>query len=311
MVISLIVPTRNRARTLARVAASYFEQEPVDEIIFVDDAGSDDTRAKIDSIAARYPEKRLKFLRNSQKLGASQSRNLGVRSASNDLILFCDDDELLERHYASTCLDKLRTTGASAVSGRRVYMRPGETPLAAIARFGEGMRRARPFRYGICEYVNGARFKGDIELPFTNAVILTYRHLLQAHPFDAFYAKGNGYREETDYQMQIFVEGHRIVVTNDCHSVHLPLGEVRDGGQRVSRWTRVYWSIFYTDYFFRKFHAAYAKRVGLRTPRFVSLASFTAFVVYREFVRPPLYAVAMAVLSRRRSAPLRVESEAG
>ena len=43
--ISLVVPTRNRAHTLRLVAPSYFEQDGIDQIVFVSDAGDDDSEA--------------------------------------------------------------------------------------------------------------------------------------------------------------------------------------------------------------------------------------------------------------------------
>jgi glycosyltransferase involved in cell wall biosynthesis len=298
--ITMVVPTRDRAHMLRRVAESYFRQEGVSEVIFVVDAGTDDTAAVIEDVGRRYPAVRQKLVCNPNRVGASQSRNRGVAEAANDFILFCDDDEYLEPGYALTCLDKLLDTGCAAVSGRRVYMLDGESPEQAVRRFGIGLRQAKPFRKLLCEYVNGATFDHDIELPFTNAVILTHRGLLQRFPFDPHYARGNGYREETDYQMNLFVHGHRILATNDTHSIHLPPSQIRRGGQRVSRWRRVYWSVHYTRYFYRKYYDAYAARLGLHTPRWLAVAVFAVFAVYREYLRPVPYAMVMRLLRRRR-----------
>lgn len=290
--ISLVVPTRNRAHTLRRVLCSYFEQALVSEIILVSDAGEDDTESLFMSIAGRYPHVRTRFLRNTERCGASQSRNVGVAHARNDFILFCDDDEYLEKNYASTCLKKLVLHRAGAVSGRRVYMHGDETPDSARRRFGNGVRHTSPFRRLICEYVNAANFSGDKRMPLTNAVILTRKQLLQRFPFDSFYARGNGYREESDYQMNLFVHGYNIIVTNDCHSIHLPLSQVRSGGQRAPAWQRVYWSVFYTRYFFSKYYEDYAQRTHSPWPRWFAIAAFTAFALYRETIRPPLQALA-------------------
>ena len=297
--ISIVIPTRNRAHTLRLVAHSYFAQELVDEVIFVSDAGDDDSEAVLTAIAHAHPGVRMHFLRNVRRLGAAQSRNVGVHACSNHYVLFCDDDEYLEPGYARTCLAKLERLQAAAVSGRRVYMQPGETPGGALRRFGNGLRDGAPFHPVLCEYVNGARFAGDRWQPITNAIILTHRELLLRYPFDGAYAQGNGYREETDYQMNLFVHGHDIWVTNDCHSLHLPLSEVRTGGQRTQAWRRIYWSIHYTNHLFRKYYEAYASRLHLHTPRAMALAAFAAFAVYRELLRPPLYALAMAWLRRR------------
>ena len=297
--ITLIVPTRNRAHTLALVAPSYFAQDGVDELIFVDDAGADDTRGVVARIAEGWPEKRWRVICNAERLGASESRNVGVAASTNELILFCDDDEYLEPGYARILSDKLEALGAGAVSGRRIYLRAGESHGEALERFGTGWRAGKPFRPLLCEYVNGAKFAGDVALPITNAVILTRKSLLLRFPFDGRYARGNGYREESDFQMNLFVNGFDIYVTNECHSFHLPLSLVRTGGQRTQRLRRLYWSIRYTGYFFAKYHARYARRVGMRAPRWLALAAFAAFAAYRETLRPALHGAAMWAIARR------------
>ena len=297
--ITLVVPTRNRAHTLRLVAPSYFAQDEVDELIFVNDGGHDNTPAVLAEIAQRFPQKSLRILRNENRLGASESRNIGVAASRNDIILFCDDDEYLEAGYAGKLLEKLQAPNLGAVSGRRVYLLPGETESQALRRFGVGMRDVNPFQPLICEYVNGAKFSGDLAIPITNANILTTKRLLLKFPFDDHYARGNGYREETDYQMNLFVNGFDIHVTNDCHSFHLPLSEVRTGGQRTDRFERFYWSVYYTRYFFAKYYVRYARRLGTRWPRWFALFAFSIFAAYRETLRPLLHAAGMAALARR------------
>ncbi len=82
--------------------------------------------------------------------------------------------------------------------------------------------------------------------------------------------------------MNLFVNGFDIRVTNDCHSFHLPLSEVRTGGQRTDRLRRLYWSIYYTRYFFEKYYEQYARRLNLRWPRWCALIAFSIFAVYRR-----------------------------
>src|SRR4029077_11644732 len=86
--ITLIVPTRNRAHTLRLVAPSYFAQDGISELIFVSDAGDDATPAVLGGIARQFPDKALKMLRNENRLGASQSRNVGVAASTNEFVLF-------------------------------------------------------------------------------------------------------------------------------------------------------------------------------------------------------------------------------
>ncbi|HEY3694292.1 glycosyltransferase family 2 protein [Phenylobacterium sp.] len=300
--ITLIVPTRNRAHTLRLVISSYYLQAGISEIIFVSDAGDDETPAVIEAIAKLHPEISTKLIRNEVRKGAAASRNIGVMNAVNENILFCDDDEYLELGYANTCLQKLEAYGAGAVSGRNVYMMDGETPEAAIKRFGSGLRKTKPFNYLIAELVNGAAYEGDITLPFTHSIILTKREYLLRTPFDPHYLRGNGYREESDYQMRLFLDGHLIYVTNDVHSMHLPRSLVTTGGQRTGLWPRIYWSVQHTRYFFSKYYKDYARIVGLKAPRQLALVAFTIFAVYRETLRPSLHRLAMSYLFRARGA---------
>lgn len=297
--ITLIVPTRNRAHTLRLVAPSYFAQDGVTELIFVSDAGDDDTPAVIAEIAQQFPQKTFRVLRNETRLGASQSRNVGVAASTNDLILFCDDDEYLEAGYARTLLKKLQASNLGAISGRNVYMLAGETEAQALCRFGIGISAAKPFRALICEYVNGAKYSGDLAMPITNSIILTRKSLLLRFPFDDYYSRGNGYREDSDFQMNLFVNGFEIRATNDCHSFALPVSLVRTGGQRTSLLKRVYWSVHYTRYFFGKYYERYAQRLGLRSPRWFALLVFCIFAAYRETLRPLLHAAATRFLGRR------------
>jgi GT2 family glycosyltransferase len=297
--VTMVVPTRNRAHTLRLVAESFYAQDIVDEVIYVDDAGEDGTPQLIAELAGRFAGANTVLLRNLDRLGAAECRNRGAAIARNAYILFCDDDEMLEPGYARTCLSKLLSAGAGAVSGRRVYMRNGETPQAALRRFGSGIRPGPPYRALLCEHVAGARFDGDIEVPLANAVIITPTALVREYGFDPAYARGNGYREETDYQMNLFVSGYRILVTGEIHSIHLSPAQVRTGGQRIGRWRRLYWTVFYTAYFYRKYWDRYRARLGIMMPRRVAVAWFAVFATYREMLRPTLYRIVFALMRLR------------
>lgn len=284
--ITIVVPTRNRSYTLKRVAPSYYEQELVDEIVFVSDCGTDDTPDVVMEIAAKYPSVRTTLLRNERQRGAAFSRNVGFRAASNAYILFCDDDEFLETGYARVCLEKLRATGAGAVSGRRVVKLPEETPADAVRRFADGLRDEPAFNPYVCEFNPEARFAGDVTLPLTNSVILTPKALLERFGFDTHYARGNGFREESDYQMNLYTNGFDIVVTNAVHSIHLHRTECGIGGARRNRFSRFYWAVHYTGYFYRKYYERYAARVGLTMSRRAAMALFAGYQVFFLFVRP-------------------------
>ncbi len=219
--ISVIIPTFNRGYTLSQVLDSFYRQKFVQEIIIVDDGGSDDTPAIVDEFSRKYLLIKTLYLKNKKRKGAPYSRRRGLLAASGEFILFGDDDDFLEENYTEVCLEKLKSLKADIVSGRHFYRKPGENVASAIVRYKLEKRDVPPFDFRFF-YINlDAKFEGDIELPFTHAIFLAKRDLLLSHDIDTFYSKGNGFREESDVQAKIYTRGGRIIMTNNTHSVHM------------------------------------------------------------------------------------------
>ena len=284
--ISLIIPSRNRAHTLRIVGESFYRQKRVTEIIFVLDASTDDSEDVIAGLAQAFPAIRTVVLKNESRKGAPYNRIKGYKAASNDFVAYSDDDTYIEPNYFDVCLQKLLATGAAFVSGRLITKLPTQTFEQAIAEFGNGTSDGPLLRPEICELRHSARFTGDVKLPFTVPVGVTRKALLEQFSYDPFYCRGNGYREETDFQMNAFVNGYDIIATNDVHYVEMSRWENRSGGQRMSRAAQLYWSIYYTDYFFGKYYERYARRLGLTTGRRMALVRFAIQHFYALFIRP-------------------------
>jgi len=85
--ISIVVPTFNRARFIARALRSVVSQlGPRDEVIVVDDASTDAT----EDVVAGFPEVRYERIAHG---GAGRARNAGIRLARNPLVGFLDSDD--------------------------------------------------------------------------------------------------------------------------------------------------------------------------------------------------------------------------
>jgi glycosyltransferase involved in cell wall biosynthesis len=88
--ISVVLPTYNRAATLGRAVRSVLAQTWGNlELIVVDDASTDGTQSLLDQIS----DPRLRILRNQENHGVSHSRNRGVAEARGDWIAFQDSDD--------------------------------------------------------------------------------------------------------------------------------------------------------------------------------------------------------------------------
>jgi len=104
--VSVVIPTRNRARLLQRTLESVLKQSTGDlEVIVVDDGSTDSPQAVK---AAADP--RVTVLRNPESTGVSRARNRGIAAARGEWIAFCDDDDL----WAPTKLQEQLTAASRA-----------------------------------------------------------------------------------------------------------------------------------------------------------------------------------------------------
>ena len=111
-----------------------------------------------------------------------------------------------------------------------MMMENGETPEQTHARFGQGWEHLPYFDETLFHIRHEAFFDEPVNSPLISSVFVSPKALLTKFGFDPHYGSGNGYREESDYQANLFVNGHDLLITNDAWCAHLPLDQVRTGG---------------------------------------------------------------------------------
>jgi glycosyltransferase involved in cell wall biosynthesis len=96
--VSVILPTYNRARFLPQAFASIRAQTVTDwELIVVDDGSTDDTAAVVDRLRQEIPQSVCYFYQENQ--GPAEARNAGIGKARGRYLAFFDsDDEWLPHH---------------------------------------------------------------------------------------------------------------------------------------------------------------------------------------------------------------------
>jgi glycosyltransferase involved in cell wall biosynthesis len=102
--VSIVIPTRDRARLVSRAIASVLAQTMPDfEILVVDDGSVEPVRSPDDS--------RVRVIRQERSRGPCAARNLAMTVARGRWITFLDDDDELERDMLAVSLRGARDSG--------------------------------------------------------------------------------------------------------------------------------------------------------------------------------------------------------
>ena len=116
-VVSVIVPTRNRAASLEKLLASLEAQTgPSFEVIVVDDGSTDATP----EVAKRFAC--VRYVRGNAA-GAVDARCVGVKTATGGVLAFTDDDCVVDSGWLSAGVAAIES-GADVVQGRTIPQRP-------------------------------------------------------------------------------------------------------------------------------------------------------------------------------------------
>lgn len=104
--VSVIMPVHNAARFVAPAVHSVLEQTyPNLELIAIDDASTDNSRAILEAIA----DPRIRLFRNSTRFGAAETKNRGIAEARGELLAFLDADDVAFSHRLARQVDWLRS----------------------------------------------------------------------------------------------------------------------------------------------------------------------------------------------------------
>ena len=107
MQVSIIIPTYNRVKALDECLDSIISQTTLPkEVIIVDDSDNDVIEILIGHRNREFEEKKilLKYIRSKREKSLTIARNIGIENAAGDIILFLDDDVILNEEYLKEIL---------------------------------------------------------------------------------------------------------------------------------------------------------------------------------------------------------------
>ena len=101
--ISIIIPTYNRARIIQQAIDSVLTQTYQDwELIIVDDGSTDDTEA----VVKKNTDKRIRYIKYTPNQGANHARNVGMEAAKGEYFAFLDSDAIYENYVRKYLINK-------------------------------------------------------------------------------------------------------------------------------------------------------------------------------------------------------------
>ena len=96
--ISTVIPTFNRGEMVVKCVQSVLDTGyPSLEVIVVDDCSPDDSRAKLEKVLAKYPERNVRILTHERNCGLPSARKTGFEASSGRYIYHCDGDDWVEK----------------------------------------------------------------------------------------------------------------------------------------------------------------------------------------------------------------------
>jgi len=235
---SVVIPTLNRQDVLIKCLKVLLKQkEDIFEIIVVDQT---ETKTKeLENFLKAHPEINYFYF---EKKNLPAARNYGTKQAQGEIILFLDDDSIVQKGLIKAHLNNYKDPKIGAVTGREIlkdnpsFFTSGKAQI--ITEKGEVKPNTTSITKGEVDSVWGANMSFRKEV------------LQKIGGFDENYI-GNAIREESDVSIRARISGYKIIYEPKAKIIHLAK---QSGGSRDEQRIRWYFNFFHNEfYFFLKF----------------------------------------------------------
>ncbi|MDD5546126.1 MAG: glycosyltransferase family 2 protein [Candidatus Omnitrophica bacterium] len=206
---SVIIPAYNCGEVLGK-ALEALERQAIPagdiEVIVVDDASTDGTRALVGAFVKKGL---VKYFRNDERLGSGVARNRGLDAAMGTYIMFLDGDNVPEKDCLARHLDfHKRFPGPQvAVLGNPKY--PSDVKTTPLMRLDDVGLAFRHLEHG--NYCGWADF---------SSMNISLKKAFLSERFDEkIFARTIGF-EDTDFGFRLYKKGLKIVYNEKAVSRH-------------------------------------------------------------------------------------------
>jgi len=218
VLVSIIIPTRNRRAEVLRCLASLPLERGDVEAIVVDDGSSDGTANEVN---ARHP--RVRVMVNPASVGPGCARNQAIVQSNGRYVLFLDSDAAL-RNPAT--MDRMVSAlehdpGIGAIGGE-IRARSGAERAYGRTITWNGDSRA------VAASARDEACLADCDFLATCCCMVTRELAARVGGFDPYYGFG---AEDKDFGCRIARAGYRNCFATSCAAVHAPCPRGRDADE--------------------------------------------------------------------------------
>lgn len=222
--VSVIIPSYNRAHIISKTIPSYM-QEGVGEIIVIDDCSTDNTQEVLQKLKKEIPC--LVIKKNKQNKRQTYSKNRGIRLARYPYIYFGDDDSFITEGTIQTLLGYMQKCPNALISARPLFLK-AEWQMKDLERYIRSTEKHSVEKgYWFLDWetmsVDWDVFYTDLtKTDVTHACFLISAENARKLSFDSAYQAANAFREETDFAMQAREIGLSCYFAPHAHQINYP-----------------------------------------------------------------------------------------
>ncbi len=278
--VSVVVPSYNRAHLLPNTLVSYLNNKCVKELILVDDASTDKTKDEVAKLQIAYPQ--IKYIRLDINSKQTFAKNVGIDNAAYEYIYFGDDDSFMQDGAIDQLLVTLIEYNADIVGARALYFK-NDDELNNIDKF---VLKKNRIRGEVCNlnklalnfHINPGKI---IDVKVCHACFLIKTALAKQIKFDTRYL-GSAFREETDFTLRASASGAKSLFNPFITQFNLPRRQA-SGGAHSSSILKYHSINFINNWKFLKKNATILRKLGVRRSIYFLQFKFF-FVVLFDFM---------------------------
>jgi len=257
--VSVIVPVYNRASEVHKCLDALINQTyPREqyEIIVVDDYSTDDLKEVVEA----YPS--VQYVLNSLEFCLPAARNMGIARAKGEIIVFLDDDAIVEKEYIEKIVDVFRSNeGIGGVTGRLKDVEIQEIKKGFLGRIMALYAKI----FGVSGFFSSQKGVGRVletgflisnfeqhrvlsQVEWLSGCNMSYRKkaVEEVGLFDPRF-DGHSYFEDADFSYRILKKGYRLYSVSDAVVDHQVSAVSREKLSRIK-----YYQLIHNNRFFLK-----------------------------------------------------------